>query len=119
MVERFGKHQSQKPPYSPTLVDIEIHRLGGMTTAFDMHPDHLQSLKTPTTEHDRLVELSRENGRLRQEAVYFRGLSREVTPLLAVLRYHIDGLSTTVRECNEKIEKANAQWEAEESSRVE
>ena len=29
--------------------------------------------------------------------------------LLAVLRYHIDGLSTTVRKCNEKIEKANVQ----------
>ncbi|KAK8036883.1 hypothetical protein PG994_015380 [Apiospora phragmitis] len=84
-----------------------------------MHPDHLQSLKAPTTGHDRLVELSRENGRLRQEALYFRGLSREVTPLLAVLQYHINELSSTVRKCNEKIEKANAQWEVEESSRVE
>ena len=117
MDARKKAHQPLPYPYSPTLVDIEVRNLGGTTTAFDMAPENIQAMKAPISNQERLVELSRENGRLRQEALYFRNLTREVMPLLSVLRYHLDGLSSTVRQCNEMINQANAQWEVEENKR--
>ncbi|KAK3933478.1 hypothetical protein QBC46DRAFT_235463, partial [Diplogelasinospora grovesii] len=67
------------------------------------------------TIEERIVELTRENGRLRREITYYPHLVDKVlTPLMPLLEYHINGLHSAVQKFNAKIERANSQWQAEE-----
>ena len=98
-------------PDSPTLVDYEIRSLGGTTTAFDTVPNK----KTTVSMQARVIELSREVGRLRQEIKYYRTLVNEVLhPVLVIIEFHISGLNSTLQEFNAKIERAELQWRADQ-----
>ena len=98
-------------PDSPTLVDYEIRSLGGTTTAFDTLPHE----KTTVSMQARVIELSREVGRLRQEIKYYRTLVNEVLhPVLVVIEFHMNGLNSALQEFNAKMERAELQWRADQ-----
>lgn len=97
-------------PFSPTPVDLEIRSLGGITIALDMMPESVQAAKAPMLMQERIVELSRETGRLRKKIIYFRSVMEDVSLLLCVLSHYIHGLSSVVRKCNIIIDGANAHW---------
>lgn len=108
------RHAVINSPPLPTPIDYEIRSLGGTTTAFDTMSNEVQVAKKPVLMQDRIVELSREVGRLRQEIKYYKTLVNEVLhPLIAVVSFHTNQLDSAVREFNEKIERANLRWQAE------
>jgi hypothetical protein len=101
------------PPDSPTSVDYEILSLGGTTTAFDTIPDK----EAPVSMQARVVELSREVGRLRQEIKYYRTLVNEVLhPVLVIIDFHTNGLDSALEEFNAKVERARLRWQADRAT---
>ncbi|KAH7248303.1 hypothetical protein B0J15DRAFT_468313 [Fusarium solani] len=68
-----SKKSTDRPP-SPELIDYEIRGLGGTTLAFDALLVSSKANKTGSSLQGRIAELNRENGRLEQEAKYFRNL---------------------------------------------
>lgn len=108
------RHFIQGRPVSPTLVDYEIRAHGGTTTAFDTMPSELQKKKCQVSMEDRILELTIENGRLRQEIEYYKKLVNEVLhPVMAVVQFHVRGLYSALRKFNAKIERSNDQWQAD------
>jgi len=99
-------------PLSPTLTDYLIQSQGGTTTAFDTMPTEVQMNKPLISPEERILELTRENGRLRQDIAYYKSLVKEVLyPVMALVRFHVKGLDSAVRKFNAKIEEANMQWQ--------
>jgi hypothetical protein len=110
---RLGNFSLTGAPLSPTLTDYVIRSQGGTTTAFDTRPEEVQKKKDPISAQDRLVELRRENGRLRWELACYRPLEKEVLkPLLALVEFHEHGLDSTVQRFNAKIERFNIHWQS-------
>ena len=98
-------------PDSPTVVDYQVRSLGGTTTAFDTVPNK----KSPVSMEARVVELSREVGRLRQEIKYYRTLVNEVLhPVLVIIEFHTNGLNSALQEFNAKIERAELRWRTDQ-----
>jgi hypothetical protein len=67
-------NKSTDRPPSPDLIDYEIRGLGGTTLAFDALLVSSKANKIGSSLQERIVELNKENGRLEQEAKYFRNL---------------------------------------------
>lgn len=105
--------ETRRSPVIPTASDFEIFHLGGLTTAFDTSRDYVQSTKSSISPQQRLVELVRENGRLRQEAAYFRELNDQVLAMLSVLRYHVGELLETIDKSIDYANSANERWRVE------
>lgn len=112
-IKTYNPSQTRRLPVCPIAADIEIRGLGGTTTAFDTSPDHIRSTKLPTSPEQHLLELVRENGRLRQEAAYFRELNDQALPMLSVLRYHVGELLETIDKSIDYANNARERWEAE------
>lgn len=100
-------------PPSPGSMDIQIQALRGFSTASDLTPEETQAKKAPISMEERIIELTRENGSMRQEIAFFRGLADALQPLLPVIQYHVDELNSAIRLANDRIGEANAQWDAE------
>lgn len=103
-----GKHQGR--PLSPTLTDYAVQAQGGTTTAFDTMYGAMPKAAIPM--EDRIIELTRENGRLRREIGYYKSLVKEVLhPVMALVQFHVHGLDAAVRRFNAKIEQSNSHWQ--------
>ncbi|KAL3954414.1 hypothetical protein ACCO45_009977 [Purpureocillium lilacinum] len=87
--------------------------LRGFSTACDLTSEETQAKKAPISMEERIIELTRENGSMRQEIAFFRGLADALQPLLPVIQYHVDELNSAIRLANDRIGEANAQWDAE------
>ncbi|KAH8655639.1 hypothetical protein BX600DRAFT_440138 [Xylariales sp. PMI_506] len=95
-------------PPPPTPLDYEIQAQGGTTTAFDTIPEEIQKKKVPISNEERIIELTLENGRLRREIDYYKTLVAEVLhPIMALVPFHVNGLYSTLRKFNEKIERSH------------
>lgn len=103
-----------RPP-SPTLIDVQVESAGGLSTACDLTKDEIQAKKVPIPLEERVVELTRENGQLRQEIAYFRSLTEAFQPLMPVIEYHVKGINKALHAANTRIERINAEWEEQRS----
>lgn len=102
-------------PPSPTLIDVQVQSAGGLSTACDLAPRGTQAKKVPISLEERVVELSRENGQLRQEIAYFRSLTEAFQPLIPVIEYHVKGINKALYAANRSIELINKEWEERRS----
>ncbi|KAL7783599.1 hypothetical protein V8C37DRAFT_414693 [Trichoderma ceciliae] len=106
---KFGR------PPSPTLIDVQVKSAGGLSTACDLTAEEIQAKKVPIPLGDRVIELSRENGRLRQEIEYYRSLTEAFQPLMPIIEYHVNGIHKALRAANTRIGAINAEWEEQQS----
>lgn len=101
-------------PLSPTLTDYVIRSQGGTTTAFDTMPAELQKKKDPISAEKRIIELTRENGRLRWELSRYMPLKKELKSFMAQVQFHEHGLDSAVRKFNAEIERFNTHWQLDQ-----
>ena len=67
---RFSTHQ----PPEMTDLDERVAKYGGTSSTIELHPQSLQGSKfqTPDSNKERIEELVRENGYLRQEIIFYQ-----------------------------------------------
>ncbi|KAK5988056.1 hypothetical protein PT974_12192 [Cladobotryum mycophilum] len=107
---RWRNSLAGRPP-SPTLIDVQVKSAGGLSTACDMTAESIQAKKAPISIGDRIVELTRENGRLRQEIEYYKALTEAFEPLLPIIEYHVNGITKALLDANSRIELINTGWQ--------
>ncbi|KAI3531307.1 hypothetical protein CABS02_14190 [Colletotrichum abscissum] len=73
--------QSNGLPRLPTDIDDAVTALGGRAPATDLADSTIQSQKAPISKEERLEELVRHSGRLRQELGYWKGVALTGTAL--------------------------------------
>lgn len=116
---KLGIYERRDPkdgrPPSPTLIDVQVQSAGGLSTACDLTAMETQAKKVPISLEERVVELSRENGQLRQEIAYFRSLTEAFQPLIPVIEYHVKGLNKALNAANRRLELINKEWEERRS----
>ncbi|KAK4031669.1 hypothetical protein C8A01DRAFT_21157, partial [Parachaetomium inaequale] len=86
-----------RPP-TPSSIDIAIGRRNGLTIALDITQNTLQESKTrPTPSLKEMIEtLSKENGRLREELVYYCNLQKLIEELRQEVNYATNRLNIAV-----------------------
>lgn len=105
-----------RPP-SPKSIDVRINNAGGVTTAWDLTREQTQAKKTSVSPQERIVELSREIGCVREELAFFRGLADDLEHFLPIVQYHVKALWQVIQEADKKITQANEAWVAEGEKR--
>ncbi|KAK1656650.1 hypothetical protein BDP55DRAFT_688412 [Colletotrichum godetiae] len=70
-------------PRLPSDIDNAVAALGGRTHATDLANSTIQSQKAPVSKEQRLEELVRDSGRLRQELDYWKSLALTGTALMS------------------------------------
>lgn len=96
------------PPASGP-VDEEIRALGGLTTALDMEPEVIQARKAVISEKERIVELTRENGRLRQEIAFLKPQVVAFEQLIPTMSAEISGFNSYINQVNQFIQQKQQQ----------
>lgn len=109
--------RSKHGPRPPSQLDEEVKSLGGSTNRLDTTKESIQAQKSPISKEARIVELSREQGRLRSEAEYWRTLVEHVGKCLPRLLFHLQELEEILRTGNAEIERRNREWETRTSVR--
>ncbi|KAI5465161.1 hypothetical protein BGZ63DRAFT_379497 [Mariannaea sp. PMI_226] len=61
--------------------------------------------------HAVMVDLTRQNGRIREKLASSKGLAHDVlTPFIALTEFHCSELLHVVEECDARMELANSRW---------
>ncbi|KAK1519281.1 hypothetical protein CABS01_16614 [Colletotrichum abscissum] len=106
--------QSNGLPRLPTDIDDAVAALGGRTHATNLADSTILSQKAPTSKEERLEELVRYSGRLRQELGYWKGVALTGTAFMSNVEQAVVRLRDVVSRSESVMNETNA-VSAEES----
>ena len=87
-------------PPPQTKLEKEIETLGGTSLASELLDVNIQSKKKSISKDDRILELTKDNGRLRQEIAYLKPLVHDAQKLIPTLDFYATGLYNQIQEVN-------------------
>lgn len=96
-----GVYESEKGQTSPLRpVEYEVYRLGGTPSVLDFSKERVQADKMRISHQELIEELTRQNGRIREELDYYRRLADEVLhPLLSDVASCLQLLRQAAERC--------------------
>lgn len=91
-------------PPTPNSSDLKILAIGGTTSALSYRPEEIQAMKSPVSTTERIEELLRDNGRLRQELASCQEIKQILEDLISSADSLRKEFETTMRTCNERLQ---------------